>query len=201
MLRALIGACLIALTAGPALADGIEPGKPAPAFTATDSTGQAQSLAQHKGKYVVLEWLNHGCPYVRKHYDSGNMQALQKAWTDKGVVWLSVISSAEGKQGHSTPEKAEADRKTNKAHPSAILLDPEGKLGQLYGARTTPQMVVIDPEGTVLYSGAIDDKASADADDIKEAKNYVAAALTAALAGQPVAEAVTRPYGCSVKYK
>jgi peroxiredoxin len=175
-------------------------GAPAPAFTATDSRGQTQSLAQYKGKYVVLEWHNQGCPYTRKHYASGNMQNLQKEWTAKGVAWFTVISSAPGMQGYVTPPQENAYLAQMNAAPTAVLLDPEGKVGHLYGAKTTPQMFVINPEGNIIYAGAIDDKPTPDPDDIRGADNYVSDALTAAMTGKPIATSYTRSYGCSVKY-
>src|SRR5215469_15925624 len=161
-------------------------GAPAPAFTATDSHGQAQSLSQFHGKYVVLEWHNQGCPYTRKHYTSGNMQNLQKEWTAKGVVWFTVISSAPGTQGYVNPSQENAYLEQMHAAPSAVLMDSDGKVGHLYNARTTPQMFVINPEGNVIYAGAIDDKPTPDVDDIRGADNYVNDALTAAMAGKPV---------------
>ncbi|MEM9731250.1 MAG: thioredoxin family protein [Myxococcota bacterium] len=175
-------------------------GQAAPGFTAKDSNGETHTLEQFKGKYVVLEWLNHGCPYVKKHYNSKNMQQLQKQWTDKGVVWLSVVSSAKGKQGYQTPDETNATKQEKGSQASAILLDPEGDLGRLYAARTTPQMFVIDPRGVLIYAGAIDDKASTNVRDVPGATNYVSAALDAALAGKKVEVTTTRPYGCSVKY-
>jgi len=175
-------------------------GAPAPAFSATDSRGQTQSLAQYRGKYVVLEWHNQGCPYTIKHYASGNMQALQKEWTAKGVVWFTVISSARGEQGYVTPGQENAYLAQMHAVPTAVLLDTDGKVGRLYNAKTTPQMIVIDPAGKVIYDGAIDDRPTPDVSDIKGADNYLTDALTEAMAGKPVAKSVTRPYGCSVKY-
>ncbi len=175
-------------------------GEPAPAFTATDSNGRQHSLAQYKGKFVVLEWHNQGCPYVGKHYGSGNMQKLQKYWTGKGVIWLTVISSAPGEQGYVTADQENDYLKKMNAAPTAALLDPKGDLGHLYGARTSPQMFVINPQGELIYDGAIDDKPTTDQADIAGAKNYVAAALEQAMAGKPVAVATSRPYGCSVKY-
>jgi peroxiredoxin len=179
----------------------IRVGDPAPAFTATDSRGQTQSLNQYRGKYVVLEWHNQGCPYTRKHYVSGNMQNLQKEWTAKDVVWFTVISSAPGTQGYVTPPQENAYLAQMHAAPTAVLLDPDGKVGRLYNARTTPQMFVIDPQGKVVYAGAIDDKPTPDPDDIRGADNYVTDALTAAMAGKPIATPDTRSYGCSVKYR
>jgi len=176
-------------------------GDPAPGFTAVDSNGKQQSLAEYKGKYVVLEWHNQGCPYTRKHYESGNMQRLQKEWTAKGVVWLTVISSAPGTQGFVTPTQENEYLKTMKADPTAVIMDPGGSLGHLYAAKTTPHMYVIDPKGTLIYNGAIDDHPTTDESDIANSKNYVSVALTEAMSGKPVTDAATRPYGCSVKYK
>lgn len=192
-------ATLVAFSA-PALADAV-PGKPAPDFTATDSNGRSHKLADFKGKTVVLEWTNDGCPYVRKHYGSGNMQALQKAAADKGVVWLSVISSAKGEQGYVDGAGANKLTAERKAVPAAVLLDPAGTIGQAYGAKTTPHMYVIDKEGRLVYNGAIDDKPSANPADIKGARNYLTEALSAVTDGKPVAVASTRAYGCSVKYQ
>jgi peroxiredoxin len=175
-------------------------GAPAPAFTATDSRGQTETLAQYRGKYVVLEWHNQGCPYTRKHYVSGNMQALQKEWTAKGVVWFTVISSAPGKQGYVTPGEENEYLAQMHAAPTGVLLDADGKIGRLYSARTTPQMIVIDPAGKLIYDGAIDDRPTPDPEDVHGARNYVSDALTEAMAGKPVDPAFTRPYGCSVKY-
>lgn len=176
-------------------------GAPAPDFTATDSHGQTQSLSQYRGKYVVLEWHNQGCPFTRKHYESGNMQNLQREWTAKGVVWFTVISSAPGAQGYVTPAEENAYVARMHAAPTAVLLDRDGKVGRRYEAKTTPQMFVIDPAGKLIYDGAIDNKATPDVDDIRGADNYVNDALTAAMAGKPVSTAYTRPYGCSVKYR
>lgn len=175
-------------------------GQPAPDFTAVDSRGKSHRLSDLRGKTVVLEWTNHDCPYVMKHYRAGNMQALQSEAAAAGTVWLQVISSAPGEQGH--VDGAQADRivAERKASPAATLLDPEGEVGRLYGARTTPHMYVVDKAGTLVYMGGIDDRATADIDDIRMAKNYVRAALAEVAAGKPVTDAVTRPYGCSVKY-
>jgi alkyl hydroperoxide reductase subunit AhpC len=175
-------------------------GEPAPDFTATDSNGQVHKLSQYAGKYVVLEWHNRGCPYTQKHYDTGNMQRLQREWTARGVIWLTVISSAPGKQGYVTAADENAYVKQVNAAPTAVLLDPTGELGHLYDAKTTPQMFIINPQGTLIYNGAIDDRPTTDHADINGAKNYVSLALTEALAGKPVSEPTTRPYGCSVKY-
>jgi hypothetical protein len=176
-------------------------GEPAPDFTSVDSNGKSQRLSNYKGKYVVLEWHNQGCPYTKKHYESGNMQRLQKDWTAKGVIWLTVISSAPGTQGFVTPTQENDYLKQMGAAPTAVLMDPGGTLGHLYTAKTTPHMYIIDPGGTLIYNGAIDDHATSDPGDIKNSKNYVAAALSEAMSGKPVTESATRPYGCSVKYK
>lgn len=173
---------------------------PAPAFTATTADGKTVNLADFKGKTVVLEWTNHDCPYVRKHYGSGNMQGQQKAAAAQGVVWLQVISSAPGQQGFvdgATAVKLNAERG---AAPAATLLDPKGDLGKLYGAQTTPHLYVIKADGTLAYKGGIDSIASADKADIAKAEPYVAEALAAVAAGRKVEKASTRPYGCSVKY-
>src|SRR5580658_1611994 len=175
-------------------------GSAAPAFTATDSHGQTHSLDQYRGKYVVLEWHNQGCPYTKKHYVSGNMQSLQKEWTAKGVAWFTVISSAPGEQGYVTDPQENAYLAQMHADPTAVLMDANGKLGHLYGAKTTPEMYVIDPNGKLIYEGAIDDRPTPDTSDIKGADNYLSDALTESMAGKPVLKSYTRPYGCSVKY-
>ena len=178
----------------------VEPGEEAPDFTLTDSKGISHKLSDFRGKLVVLEWLNHECPFVKKHYSGGDMQKLQKEYTAKGVVWLSIISSAPGKQGHRTGPQAEADTKDKNAAPTAVLLDPSGEVGKKYDAKTTPEMFVLDKEGKILYAGAIDSIKSTDSADIAKAEKHVRAALDAALAGQPVPTPKTKPYGCSVKY-
>ncbi len=175
-------------------------GEAAPDFSATDSNGKTRHLADYKGKYVVLEWHNQGCPYTKKHYESGNMQRLQKEWTSKGVVWLTVISSSPGAQGFVTPTQENEYLKQTNAVPTAVLMDPGGSLGRLYDAKTTPHMFIIDPSGTLVYNGAIDDHPTSDQSDIAGSKNYVSAALQEALAGKPITDPATRPYGCSVKY-
>lgn len=175
-------------------------GQPAPAFETKDSTGKTQKLSDYKGKWVVLEWFNKDCPYVKKHYGSNNMQKLQKTYTGKGVQWLTVASSAKGKQGHMTADEAKKVFADNKGSPTAVLLDEEGKIGKAYDAKTTPHMFVINPEGKVVYAGAIDDNDSADAAVIAKSKNLVASALDEVLAGKTVTTASSRPYGCSVKY-
>ncbi len=199
----LAAAPAIAMTeeaAAPAAVSGPEIGKPAPDFTATDSNGVSHKLSDFKGKNVVLEWTNHECPFVVKHYESGNMQALQKEATDGGAVWLSIVSSAEGKQGHTTPEAANEVIAKDKSAATARLLDSSGEIGRLYAAKTTPHMFVVDKEGVLVYAGAIDDDPSFKQDGIKTATNYVRAALADLAAGKPVTTASTKPYGCSVKY-
>jgi peroxiredoxin len=175
-------------------------GQPAPAFSAVDADGKTRQLSEFAGKTVVLEWTNDGCPFVQKHYGSGNMQALQRQARSEGVVWLSVISSAPGQQGFADAARARQLSEQRSAHPSAVLLDPAGELGHLYGALTTPHMFIIDAKGTLVYSGAIDSIASADPGDIAKADNYVRDALAQVAAGKPVATPSSRPYGCSVKY-
>jgi AhpC/TSA family protein len=182
----------------PALA--VVPGTAAPDFKGTDSNGAQHTLSGYRGKYVVLEWANKGCPYDQKHYLSGNMANLQKEWTAKGVVWLSVISSAPGEQGYVTPSEENAYIKSMHVASTAVLLDPTGVIGRLYSAKTTPHMFVIDPTGKLIYEGAIDNKPTTDQADLKGAQNYLNDALNASMAGKPVAVESTRPYGCSVKY-
>ena len=196
--RSVIAFCAVIALVCAAFA--VKVGEPAPGFGAVDSNGKMQRLSEYKGKYVVLEWHNQGCPYTQKHYESGNMQRLQKEWTAKGVVWFTVISSAPGKQGFVTPSQENEYLKKMTAVPTAVLMDPAGTLGRLYDAKTTPDMYIIDPAGNLIYEGAIDDKPTTDQADIAGAKNYVEAALTEAMSGKPVADPATRPYGCSVKY-
>jgi peroxiredoxin len=175
-------------------------GQPAPAFSASDTSGKPVSLADFKGKTVVLEWVNPGCPYVRKHYDSANMQATQKAATGSGVVWLAINSTHSSASDYKKPADMAAWMKTQNAAATATLMDSDGKVGRAYGARTTPHMYIVDAKGTLVYAGGIDDKPSANVADVKTARNYVSAALADIAAGKPVAQASTRPYGCSVKY-
>lgn len=177
-----------------------EIGAPAPAFTGTDSRGKSVSLAGLQGKTVVLEWTNHDCPYVRKHYSVDNMQKLQRQAAIDGIVWLQVISSAPGLEGHVTGSRAEDLNRERKAAPSGVVLDPEGRIGRAYSARHTPTMVVIDPKGRVAYYGAIDDNSNWHPDSIKGARNHVRLALADLKAGRAVSVAKTRAYGCSVKY-
>lgn len=194
----LAGVVVMLLVAGAAGAQVIS-GRVAPNFTLTDSYGQKHSLAEYKGKFVVLEWFNPECPFVKKHYQ-GNMQILQKEYTAHGVVWLSINSSARGKQGSFTPQGFNKFMTGKAAYPSAVLLDTDGKVGHLYGAQTTPHMFIINPQGILIYQGAIDDIPSVDSADVLKAQNYVRAALDAAMNGKPVAVATTKSYGCSVKY-
>jgi peroxiredoxin len=177
-----------------------EIGKQAPDFSATDTHGKPVKLSELRGKTVVLEWTNDQCPYVGKHYGSGNMQALQRDATKEGVVWISLISSAKGAEGNVTAAQANELTKSRNAAPSEVVLDESGKIGRLYDARTTPHMFVINPEGTLVYMGGIDDKPSTRVSDLATAKNYVRAALDAVKAGKPVATPISRPYGCSIKY-
>jgi peroxiredoxin len=176
------------------------PGQPAPMFEGTDANGKPQTLAANKGKWVVLEWFNKDCPYVKKHYGSGNMQKVQKEFTTKGVVWYSVLSSAPGKEGYTNSADALKVAAEKKSAATALILDANGKIGKAYGAKTTPHMFVINPQGVVVYAGAIDDNDSANPAVIAKSKNYVEAALNEAMAGKPVSVATSRPYGCGVKY-
>jgi len=181
-------------------ADQIKVGEPSPEFTLADIEGKTVSLTDFKGQYVLLEWVNHGCPFVKKHYNSGNMPSLQKEMTEKDIVWLSICSSAEGKQGYYSAKEWQKLAKEKEMNSTAILLDPEGKMGRAYQAKTTPHMYIVDPEGILVYMGAIDDKPTTDLEDIEGAHNYVRAALEEVMEGEPVSQPVTRPYGCSVKY-
>ncbi len=198
--------CLIALFLASLFARGYAAaaspaiGQAAPDFTLTDSHGESRRLKDFQGKFVVLEWFNNQCPFVRKHYDSAHMQQLQTKYTGQGVVWLSVISSAPGKEGNVTPEEANKNAELDHAKATAVLLDIDGKVGHLYEAKTTPHMFVIDPKGVLIYKGAIDDRPSTDLADIPGGKNYVDQALSEAMSGKPVTTSATKPYGCSVKY-
>ncbi len=184
----------------PAASAAPEVGKPAPDFSATDIDGKPVKLRELRGKTVVLEWTNNECPYVEKHYGSGNMQSLQRDATKDGVVWISLISSAKNEQGWVDAKGAADLNKERNAAPSTTVLDEMGKIGRAYQARTTPHMFVINPEGTLVYMGGIDDKPTTRTSDIASAKNYVRAALDAVKAGKPVATPVSRPYGCSIKF-
>jgi peroxiredoxin len=191
---ALIGSALYAADVPPV-------GSVAPDFSLTDSKGKTHSLSQYKSKYVVLEWFNPECPFVKKHYGSENMQKLQQEYTSKGVVWLTIDSNAPGTEGNMTPEQAQKVMSSWKTHQTALLLDPESKVARSYGAKNTPDMIVINPEGKIVYEGAIDNKATPNPSDIPSSTNYVKAALDESLAGKPVSNPTTKPYGCSVKYK
>ncbi|MEY2551416.1 MAG: hypothetical protein QOG12_1560 [Verrucomicrobiota bacterium] len=182
-------------------ADSPAVGSNAPDFSLTDSNGKTQSVSQYKGKYVVLEWFNPECPFVKKHYGSGNMQKLQAEFTGKGVVWLSIDSSAPGLEGYLTAEQANAKITEWKTKQTALVLDPDGKAGRSYGAKNTPHMFVINPDGKIVYEGAIDSKATPNPSDIASSTNYVKVALEESLSGKTVSNANTKPYGCSVKYK
>jgi peroxiredoxin len=196
---ALALAALAASSTPPVLADAVV-GQAAPAFTVPDSSGKVRALADFAGRVLVLEWWNHECPFVGKHYGSGNMQKLQKEWTAKGVVWLTVSSSGPGKQGYVDGAKANAIMKEKSGGPTAVLLDHDGKVGRAYGAKTTPHMFVVDAKGRVVYAGGIDDRPSTDLADVATAKNYVAAALADVVAGRPVTTPTSAAYGCGVKY-
>jgi peroxiredoxin len=176
-------------------------GSVAPEFSLPDSGGKTHSLSQYKGKYVVLEWFNPECPFVKKHYGSGNMQKLQEVYTGKGVVWLTINSNAPGSEGNMTPEQAQKVTASWKTHQTALLLDPESNVARNYGAKNTPNMIVINPEGKIVYEGAIDSKATPNPADIPSSTNYVKAALDELLAGKAVSNTQTKPYGCHITYK
>jgi hypothetical protein len=196
---AMFCACLIGL-ADSARSAAVQVGRPAPEFSATDSQGRPITLNQFRGKTVVLEWTNADCPYTRKHYTSGNMQGIQTLAKKNDVVWLTVISSAPGKQGYVNGPAADALTESRGAEPTAVLLDPSGTLGRLYGAKTTPHLFVVDKNGALQYMGGIDSIATADVDDIPKAEPYLKEAMLAVAQGGPVAHPVTKPYGCSIKY-
>ncbi|WP_439817057.1 redoxin domain-containing protein [Zavarzinia sp. CC-PAN008] len=203
-----IGALALALGIGYGLNSATSPalaaptiGAPAPAFQVLDTKGATRTLDEFKGKTVVLEWTNDGCPYVQKHYNSGNMQSVQRDATGAGVVWLTVISSAPGTQGFVEPAKADDLTASRSAAPTAVVLDPDGAMGKAYGAQVTPHMYIIDGTGTLVFMGGIDDKPQADPASLDGARNHVRAALDDLAAGRPVAEAITRPYGCTIKYQ
>jgi len=194
-----LAAIAVSLVGSPAWA--LKNGQAAPDFKVKDAGGKDVSLSHFKGKNVVLEWHNRECPFVKKHYDSGNMQKVQNELTKKGFVWLTIISSAKGKQGHGTGAEASAYAKEKKASPTAVLLDTDGKVGKAYGAKTSPHMFIVDAKGNIVYQGAIDDNNSPDPATIAESKNYVTTAADELVAGKKVAKASTTPYGCSVKYE
>ncbi len=174
--------------------------QPAPQFTLPDASGQPHALADYHGKYVVLEWINFGCPFVKAQYESGNMQNLQKTYTDQGVIWLTICSSAPDKQGHFEGDELRRQIKEHRSNATAYLVDSTGDVGRRYEAKTTPNMYIIDPSGTLIYAGAIDDTPTTDASTVMKSKNYVRLALDAAMKGEPVPVKTSQPYGCSVKY-
>lgn len=195
----LVAASVLTLAGGSVAAQAVI-GQQAPAFSAQDTSGKAVSLADFKGRHVVLEWVNPGCPYVQKHYDSGNMQGTQRDATAKGVVWLAINSTAQDHSDYQAPAALAGWMQGHKAAATATLMDADGKVGRAYGARTTPHMYVVDPAGKLVYAGAIDSKPTANKADIPGATNHVQLALADALGGKPVGVPTTRPYGCSVKY-
>jgi len=193
-------ALILTFTSSPMAKGEVEIDKPAIDFTLTDTNGNQVSLSDYKGKYVVLEWINYDCPFVKKHYDSGNMQALQKKYAEKGVVWLAICSNKPGSQGNFAVEEIHRRWKAHSSTLTAYLLDEDGKVGRIYGATNTPHMYIVDPEGTLIYMGAIDSVPSASKSDIEKSDNYVTMALDAVLAGKDVPVKTTKAYGCSVKY-
>jgi len=196
-LTVLVGVMALSLTSAEA---AVLVGQPAPDFTLTDTQGQKHSLSDYKGKYVVLEWVNYECPFVKKHYQSGNMQQLQKKVAEKDVVWLSINSSAEGKQGYYQSSEVNQIMVNADAHPKAYLFDTNGDVGRIYEAKTTPHMFIVNPQGELIYQGAIDSIASFDQADVPRAQNYVLTALSEAMEGKAVSQTSTKSYGCSVKY-
>ncbi|WP_373998931.1 redoxin domain-containing protein [Bdellovibrio bacteriovorus] len=198
-MKKLFAMLLITCASSLAMADA-KIGSPAPDFSVVDATGKTHKLADYKGKYVVLEWYNKDCPYVRKHYDSKNMQKIQADMTAKNIVWLSVISSAPGKQGHLAAADAVKNAQKEGSKASAILLDEKGAMGKAYGAKTTPHMYLIDPQGVLRYNGAIDSNDSADPKTIATSENYIVRAVASAEKGEKIAKETSKPYGCSVKY-
>lgn len=196
-----LAATALALASGAAFAQGAaKPGAKAPDFSVVDVDGKLQKLSDYAGKTVILEWTNHDCPYVRKHYGSATMQTLQKDMAKEGVVWLSVISSPAGEQGHVDAARAKELSRTRDAAPASILLDPQSKLARAYGAQTTPHMYIVDPKGTLAYAGAIDDKPSSSPSSLTGARSYIRQAVAELKAGKPVSEPATKAYGCVVKY-
>lgn len=199
MMKSFLAATVLALAAGAACASATV-GQPAPAFTAVDASGKTVTLADFKGKHVVLEWVNPGCPFVQKHYNSANMQGTQKEATAKGVVWLAINSTATDAGDYKAPAAMAQWMQSQNAAATATLIDADGKVGKAYGARTTPHMYIVAPDGKLVYAGGIDNKATANPADIATATNHVKVALGESLAGKPVTTATTRPYGCSIKY-
>ncbi|CAM3957786.1 thioredoxin family protein [Paracidovorax anthurii] len=201
MLRRTLLATSLALAAAGAAQAAAAVGQPAPGFTLTDTAGKTVRLADYRGRTVVLEWTNPGCPFVRKHYDSGNMPATQKDAQGQGVVWLAINSTEKASADYLEPPKLAAWLRERQAVPTAVLMDEEGTAGHAYGARTTPHLYIVDPQGTLVYAGGIDSIPSARPADIDRATNYVKAALADVAARRPIATASTQPYGCSIKYK
>jgi hypothetical protein len=197
--RNFMAVCMFALASAAQAAPAV--GQNAPDFSLKDAAGRTVRLSDFRGRHVVLEWTNPGCPYVRKHYDSGNMPATQKDALDKGVVWLSINSTEKASYEYMEPARVVAWQAERQARPSALLLDEEGTTGKAYGARTTPHMYIVDPQGRLIYAGGIDSIPSSDPADIRKAVNYVRQGLDEAVAGKPLSAATTRPYGCSIKYK
>jgi glutathione peroxidase-family protein len=198
----LLLSAITTLVAGALYAADVPPvGSAAPDFSAPDSNGKTQSLSEYKGKYVVLEWFNPECPFVKKHYGGGNMQKLQVEYTGKGVIWLTIDSNAPGSEGNITAEQAKKIMDSWKTKQTALLLDPESKIAKLYGAKNTPNMVIVGPDAKIVYEGAIDSKATPNPADIPSSTNYVKAALDESLGGKPVSNAQTKPYGCHITYK
>lgn len=198
-MKNIILAIALSLSANFSFADA-KIGSPAPDFAVADAQGKTHKLSDFKGKYVILEWYNKDCPYVRKHYDSRNMQKIQSEMTGKGIVWLSVISSAPGKQGYLASADAVKNGEKEGTKATAILIDDNGKMGKAYGAKTTPHMYLIDPQGVLRYNGAIDSNDSADPKTIASAENYIIRAVASAEKGEKIARETSKPYGCSVKY-
>jgi peroxiredoxin len=197
--RTLVAACMLAFGAAAHTAPSV--GQPAPDFTLQDTSGKTVRLSDYRGRHVVLEWTNPGCPYVRKHYDSGNMPATQKEAVARGVVWLSINSTEKSSGDYREPAQLAAWQAERKSRPTALLMDEDGAAGKAYGARTTPHMYIVDPRGALVYTGGIDSIPSSNPDDIRKAVNYVRQGLAEALAGKPITASTTRPYGCSIKYK
>ena len=199
-MKTLLKAVALSVALSPFAAFAANVGKPAPDFTLNDLSGKPVKLSDFRGKHVILEWVNPECPYVRKHYDSDNMQGLQKEFTAKNTVWLAINSTRPSHGDYKSPAELAAWMKQMNAAPSATMLDPDGKVGRAYDARTTPHMYVIDPKGQLAYAGAIDDKRSTNPADIKTSKNHLRVAMGEALAGKPVSTASTTAYGCTIKY-
>ncbi len=197
--RTLLVLAIVCVTSGARAAPSV--GQPAPDFALTDTSGRQVRLSDFKGKHVVLEWVNPGCPYVRKHYNSANMQGTQKETTGKGVVWLAINSTETASYDYLAPPQLARWMVEQKAAPTSTLMDEQGLVGKAFGARTTPHMYIVDPQGTLIYAGGIDSIASARTEDVKTAVNYVRQGINQAMAGQPLSNATTRPYGCSIKYK